>query len=340
MPRVRKQMLAGAMQIDRSGSRSVGEGSEKTIVVVNALAAPLLAGRVPDWVDLRGFTSTEELMTLAPLAEIGWFDLHKPAPMAAAIALATRLRWLNSIYAGVDAFPLPLLAERGVTLTNGAGINAITIAEYVVMGMLTMAKGYAQVVRAQDRQEWLQESPGKQELHGSRALILGGGEIGGRVARMLAGFDVAVTTVRRRPAEGAIGPDAWRARLAEFDWVIIAVPATPETVGLIGAAEIAAMKPGAALINVARGTVIDQDALIAALDSGHLGGAFLDVCTPEPLPPGHPLWRVPNAHITMHLSGRAQDKMFARAVDRFLVNLDRWHRGEPVAPQVDLVAGY
>jgi len=233
-----------------------------------------------------------------------------------------------------------VLAARGITLTNGAGINAITIAEYVVMGMLTMAKGYAEVVRAQDREQWLTESPGKRELHGSRALILGAGEIGGRVATMLAGFEVAVTTVRRRPAPGCIGPQEWRARLGEFDWVIIAVPATPETVGLIGAAEIAAMKPGAALVNVARGSVIEQDALIAALTAGRLGGAFLDVCTPEPLPPGHPLWRAPNAHVTMHLSGRAQDKMFARAVDRFLANLDRWHRGEPVAPQVDLAHGY
>jgi len=312
----------------------------RTVVVVNAMAGPLLAGRVPDWVDLRSFATTAELMELAPLAQIGWFDLHKVAPMAQAIGLATRLRWLNSVYAGVDAFPLEVLAGRGVVLTNGTGINAITIAEYVVMGMLTIAKGYREVVRAQDREEWLIESPGKRELHASRALILGAGEIGGRVARMLAGFDVEVTMVRRSPAPGCIGPDAWRARLGEFDWVIIAVPATPETQALIGAAEIAAMKPQAVVINVARGSVIDQDALIAALESGRLGGAFLDVCTPEPLPPGHPLWRVPNAHVTMHLSGRAQDRMFARAVDRFLANLDRWHRGEPVAPTVDLTLGY
>ncbi|WP_353229268.1 D-2-hydroxyacid dehydrogenase [Novosphingobium sp.] len=300
----------------------------------------MLAGRVPEWVDLRGFATTAELMELAPLADIGWFDLHKPAPMADAIRLATRLKWLNSIYAGVDAFPLDVLAERGVTLTNGAGINAITIAEYVVMGMLTMAKGYAQVVAAQAREEWLMDSPGKRELYGSRALILGAGAIGGRVAQMLAGFAVDVTMVRRGPAPGCLTPDQWRARLDEFDWVIIAVPATPETNGLIGAAEIAAMKPGAMLVNVARGSVIDQDALITALNAGRLGGAFLDVCTPEPLPPGHPLWRVPNAHVTMHLSGRAQDKMFVRSVDRFLANLDRWHRGEPVAPAVDLARGY
>jgi phosphoglycerate dehydrogenase-like enzyme len=317
-----------------------GDTPGRTVVVVNGMVAPFLAGRVPDWVDLRVFANTDQLMDLAPLAEIGWFDLHKVAAMAPAIAAATRLRWLNSIYAGVDSFPLDMLAARGVVLTNGTGINAITIAEYVVMGMLTMAKGYREVMRAQDRQDWLLESPGKRELHGSRALILGAGEIGGRVARMLAGFDVEVTMVRRRPAPGCIGPDAWRARLHEFDWVIIAVPATPDTQGLIGADEIAAMTSTAVLINVARGSVIDQDALIAALEAGQLGGAFLDVCTPEPLPPGHPLWSVPNAHVTMHLSGRAQHQMFTRAVDRFLANLDRWHRGEAVGPAVDLAAGY
>jgi phosphoglycerate dehydrogenase-like enzyme len=318
----------------------VVENASKTVVVVNAMVAPLLAGRLPDWVDLRAFTSTEHLFELAPLAEIGWFDLYKVAAMGDAIRAATRLRWLNSIYAGVDAFPLDVLAERGVVLTNGTGINAITIAEYVVMGLLALAKGYAEVVRAQDRQDWLIESPGKRELHGSRALILGAGEIGGRVARLLQAFEVDVTTVRRRPAPGAIGPDDWRGRLGEFDWVVLAVPATPDTVGLFDAGAIAAMKPGAGLVNVARGSVVDQDALIAALNAGRLGGAFLDVCTPEPLPPGHPLWTTPGAHLSMHLSGRAQDAMFARAVDRFLTNLDRWHRGEPVAPAVDLVAGY
>ena len=314
--------------------------TERVIVVANAMVAPLLRHRVPDWVDLRGFGSVAELMDLAPLADIGWFDLHKVDAMGAAIRRAGRLRWLNSIYAGVDSFPLDVLIERGVVLTNGAGINAITIAEYVVMAMLTVAKGYVEVVRAADRQEWLRDSPGKRELAGSRALILGAGAIGGRVARALAGLDVAVTTVRRRPGGDDLGPGEWRGRLGQFDWVILAVPATAETRGMIGVAEIAAMKPDAVLINVARGTVIDQDALIAALNVGRLGGAFLDVTTPEPLPPGHPLWTAPRAHISMHLSGRAQDAMFARAVDRFLDNLDRWRRGEPVVPQVDLTAGY
>jgi len=122
--------------------------------------------------------------------------------------------------------------------------------------------------------------------------------------------------------------------------VILAVPATPETDGMIGAAELAAMKPSATLINIARGSVVDQAALVAALDAKQIAAAFLDVTSPEPLPADDVLWTLDNAHITMHLSGRAQDKMFVRAATRFLENLDRWQKGEPVTPQVDLTLGY
>ncbi|MEO0032767.1 MAG: hypothetical protein RIS94_2525 [Pseudomonadota bacterium] len=312
----------------------------KTVLVMNAMAAPLVQPHLPDWIEPRFFASTEDLFELAPEAEIGWFDLYQPEGMAEAIRRATRLKWLNSIYAGVDFFPLDLLAARGVMLTNGAGINAITIAEYVLMGMLTVAKGYREIVRAQDAHEWLRDAPGKVELAGSRALILGAGEIGGRVARMLAAFEVEVKTVRRTPAAGALGPDEWRARLGEFDWVILAVPATPETEGMIGAAELAAMKPTAVLVNVARGSVVDQPALVAALTERRIGGAFLDVTTPEPLPADHPLWTLPNAHVTMHLSGRAQTRMFERGIARFFANLARYRTGQPLAHKVDILRGY
>lgn len=311
-----------------------------TVLVASAMARPLLEPRLPAWAEPRWFGSTEELWDLAPEAEIGWFDLYKKADMAEAIRRATRLRWLNSIYAGVDGFPLDVMRERGVTFTNGAGINALTIAEYVVMGMLTLAKGYREVVRAQDRHEWLTDSPGKVELAGSKALLLGYGAIGQLIGARLAAFEVEVTKVRRTPGSGTIGPDQWRGRLGEFDWVILAVPATPDTDAMIGAAELSAMKPTATLINIARGAVVDQDALVAALAEKRIGAAFLDVTTPEPLPPDHPLWDLPDAHVTMHLSGRAQDKMFARSAERFLANLDRWQRGEPVSPRVDLELGY
>lgn len=312
----------------------------KTVLVASALARPLLEPHLPDWIDARFYTSGAEMMAFAPEAEIGWFDMENTAPMVEAIRRAEKLKWLTSIYAGLDFLPFDLLRERGVVVTNGAGINAVTIAEYVVMGMLTVAKGYREVVRAQDRHEWLTDSPGKVELAGSKALLLGYGAIGQQIATRLAAFDVAVTNVRRTPGPATLGPDDWRPRLGEFDWVILAVPATPETDAMIGAAELAAMKPSAVLLNIARGAVIDQAALVEALRNQAIAAAFLDVTSPEPLPPSNPLWDLPNAHITMHLSGRAQSTMFRRAADRLIANIHRWGKGEPVEPRFDLELGY
>ena len=273
-------------------------------------------------------------------AEIGWFDMNEKEAMAATLRAATDLKWLNSIYAGLDFLPMDVLIERGITVTNGVGINAITIAEYVVMGMLNIAKGYRDVVRAQERREWLLDSPGKRELAGTKALLLGYGAIGQLIKPRLEAFDVDVTIVRRSPADGVLSPDEWRGRLGEFDWVILAVPSTPETEGMIGADELAAMKSDAVLVNIARGEVVDQPALVEALQKKAIGGAFLDVTTPEPLPADDVLWTLDNAHISMHLSGRAQDKMFIRSATRFLENLENYLAGRPVSPIFDPLKGY
>lgn len=311
-----------------------------TVTVLNALLKPLLEPHLPEWVDVRWYATKAEAVALAPLAEIGWFDMHSKTDMAEIFQRATKLEWLNSVYAGVESFPLDLLETRGVMLTNGAGINAVPIAEYIVMLMLAQCKGYREVVRAQDRHEWLKDSPGKRELSGATALILGYGAIGQEVEKRLAGFEMEVSKVRRSAGPGTLGPDEWRGRLGEFDWIIISVPATPETEGMIGTAELAAMKAGAVLVNVARGSVIDQPALTAALTEGRIGGALLDVTTPEPLPADDPLWDLENTQITMHLSGRAQDRMFQRSAARFLENLARFHRGERLEPLVDFALGY
>lgn len=311
-----------------------------TIAVLPAPARPLLEPHLPPGIEAQWFATKEEALALAPEAEIGWLDMVEQDDMAAAITAATKLKWLSSIYAGVDRMPLDLLRERGTVFTNGAGINALTIAEYVVMGMLTVAKGYDDVVRARDRREWLHDSPGKGELAGTTALLLGAGAIGGLVKTRLEAFDVTVTTVRRTPGAGELGPNDWRPRLGEFDWIIIAVPATPDTDGMIGVSELAAMKSTAVIVNVARGTVIDQDALVDALKNRRISAAFLDVTEPEPLPADHPLWALPNAHLTMHLSGRAQNRMFFRAAQRFLANLQRWQNGEKLEHQVDFALGY
>lgn len=311
-----------------------------TILAISGLIRPMLEPRLPEGVDVRWFMSAEEAREAVADAEIGWFDMNDKEAMAETLRGAKKLKWLNSIYAGLDFMPMDVLIERGITVTNGAGINALTIAEYVVMGMLTTAKGYREVVRAQERHEWLLDSPGKRELAGSKALLLGYGAIGQLIKPRLEAFEVDVTVVRRSSGEGVLTPDEWRGKLGEFDWVILAVPATPETDGMIGVDELSAMKSDAVLVNIARGAVVDQDALIEALQGKRIGGAFLDVTTPEPLPPEHPLWALDNAHVTMHLSGRAQDKMFQRSAQRFLDNLDRYLRGEPVAPVFDPRRGY
>lgn len=311
-----------------------------TIAVLSALIRPMVEPHLPDGIDARFFTSVEELHALAPEAEIGWFDLNDKEPMIEAVRRADKLKWFNSIYAGLDFLPLDLLQQRGTLITNGTGINAVAIAEYVLMGMLAIAKDYRSVVRAQDRHEWLMDSPGKLELAGTRALLLGYGAIGQQVKPRLEAFGVEVVPVRRSGAESALGPDEWRARLSEFDWVILAVPATAETDGMIGADELAAMKSSAVLVNVARGAVVDQDALVEALMAKRIGGALLDVTTPEPLPAEHLLWSVDTAHVTMHLSGRAQNSMFTRSAARFVKNLQAYVAGAPLEPIFDPVRGY
>ena len=311
-----------------------------TFAVFNAMLRPMIDPRLPDWIEPHWFATSEELLALAPKAEIGWFDTFDIPATYAAARLATSLKWLNTLAAGVDPFPLELLRENGVVLTNGAGLNATTIAEYAVMGMLTIAKGWREVVRAQERHEWLNDAPGKAELAGSKALIVGAGGIGARIGVLLRAFGVEVVEVRRKPAPGVLVPGEWQARLGEVDWVIITVPSTPDTDKMIGATELAAMKPDASILNFARGAVIDSAALFDALRARRIHAAFLDVTDPEPLPPDDPLWSLDNCHISMHLSGRSQTQLFARNAERFLENLGRFQRGEKLESMVDLELGY
>lgn len=300
----------------------------------------MLEPRLPEWIEPRWWLTPEEMATLAPEAEIGWFDLHDKPPMLEAVALATGLKWLNSVYAGLDFLPLEELRKRGVRLTNGSGLTAIQVSEFAVLGMLAIAKNYPAVVRAQDARQWLGAAPGIRDLAGSKALIIGLGAIGKRISEQLKGFGVELTAVRRHRADGVLTPDEWRGRLGEFDWIILTVPGTSETEGMIGASEIAAMKREAVLLNFARANVIDQDALVAALREKRIYAAMLDVTDPEPLPSDHPLWSLNNAHITMHLSGIPTPQSMLRAVERFVENCQRYREGEPLVPQFDAGLGY
>jgi phosphoglycerate dehydrogenase-like enzyme len=309
-------------------------------IILPAIARPLVEPRLPAGHDVAWFATLEEALALAPSADIGWLDLQPLPAWRQAVQAAAKLQWLSTIYAGVDVLDFAALRARGTIVTNGTGINAVAVAEYAVMGMLAAAKRYDEVVRLADRHAWPRDAPGKVELAGSSALIVGMGTIGRLIATRLAAFDVTVTGVTRSGRDGTLRPDQWRDRLGEYDWLILAAPSTDDTKALVGTAELAAMKPSAWLVNIARGDMVDQDALVAALTSGTIAGAFLDTVAPEPLPPEHPLWSAPNALHSMHLSGRSQTSMFQRGAALFLANLDAFLAGGEMTNVVDTKAGY
>lgn len=320
--------------------KATNRGSDGVKAVLPALARPLLEPKLPAGLDVAWFASPAEANAMIADADIAWVDMQPTSLTAEAIRQGERLKWASTIYAGLDAFPLDLMRERGTMLTNGVGINALAVAEYAVMGVLVAAKRFDQVVRAHDRHEWPMDAPGKVELFETRALIVGMGAIGKLIAERLEAFGVEVTGVTRSGRDGTLTPDQWQERLGDFDWVILAAPSTDETKAMVGAAELARMKPSAWLINIARGDMIDENALLAALQGRKIAGAFLDPTAPEPLPADHPLWSAPNCMVTMHLSGRSQTKMFPRAAALFLRNLDAFMNDRPMENVVDLVLGY
>lgn len=309
--------------------------------VLPAITRPLLEPHLPADMDVAWFARPEDANAMIADADIAWVDMQPTRLVADAIGHAgPALKWVSTLYAGLDAFPIADLAARGVIVTNGAGINAGAVADYAVMSVLVAAKRFDQVVRAQDRQDWLTDSPGKIELCDTRALVIGYGTIGRMIGTRLTAFGVAVTGVTRSGRDGTLTPDAWQADLGHYDWVILAAPSTDATRAMIGPAELAAMKSSGWLVNIARGGMIDDDALVAALEAGTIAGAVLDPTEPEPLPAGHPIWTARNAIITMHLSGRSQTTMFSRAAALFLENLVAFRAGQPMRNVADLAAGY
>ncbi|MDO7842492.1 D-2-hydroxyacid dehydrogenase [Sphingomonas immobilis] len=309
-------------------------------ILAPAAARALIADRIRKGVDVTWFENRDQALAAIVDADAAWLDTQADGKIPDAERHAPKLRWLMTMAAGVEHVDHAYLRERGITLTNGSGLNADNVADYAVMGVLVAAKRYDKVVRLAHRHEWTDSPPGRGELSGSNALVIGYGTIGQMIGDRLAAFGVRVTGVTRSGRDGTIAGDAWRAKLGDFDWVILAAPSTDNTRAMIGAQELAAMKPTAWLVNIARGTLIDNAALIAALEAGRIGGAFLDTVDPEPLPPGDPLWSAPNVLHSMHLSGRSQTSMFARAADLFADNLSAFLDGRPMRNVVDLDAGY
>lgn len=258
---------------------------------------------------------------------------HAPDP------LPERVRWVHVLGAGVGNFPLQALGDRVLSCSKGASSPAI--AEFVLATMLAFEKRIPDVWIDRPPERWGLANLGG--LAGRVVGLVGFGTIGQEVARRALSFDMTVLATRRtdRPAGMAgVGLVADLAELlARADHVVIAAPATAATRHLIGRAELAAVKPGAHLVNVARGSLLDHDALIEALDAGRIEMASLDVADPEPPPAGHPLYTHPRVRLSPHVSWSSPRTLTAM-VDVFTDNLRRWQAGEPLRGVVDVDAGY
>ncbi|HVD46790.1 MAG TPA: D-2-hydroxyacid dehydrogenase [Candidatus Limnocylindria bacterium] len=308
-------------------------------VVLSERLKPIIS-RLPSDPEIAWYSDNDSCLAALPGAEVFWVDF-KVNDIAKAIEAGADLKWLTTQGTGVDGWPLAIIKERQLVLTNGAGVGAIPISEYVVMGLLAGLKGFPELVRAQDSREWLKAPPSRAEMYGKRALIYGYGGIGRAIAERLRPFGVQVTGVRRTPGDepGVIAATNWEAALPETDLLILSVPLTGATKALVSTTQLAALPKGAWVANIARGGLIDAAALIASLKSGHLGGAYLDVTDPEPLPADSELWSLPNVILTPH-SSWATEHQLERAAEIFRENFERYLRGETLNNIVDLEAGY
>ncbi len=273
-----------------------------------------------------------------------WFYL-KPDTLRKVLAAAPHLRWHHAPSAGVNHILIPEYLERDIILTNGAGTFSIPIAEFVLTYMLYHAKTLSTLLDLQADRTWKRsiELP-IQELFNATLLIIGAGNIGQEIAKRASAFGMRVWGSRRTPEplpnfEKVVGAHEWRSLLPEADYIVLAIPLTPETQHLIDERALRSMRPNAYLINIARGAVVDQAALITALQQGWIAGAGLDTFETEPLPPDNPLWSLPNVFVSPHCSGfspRIADRMIAL----FLDNLNRYQIGQPLRNVVDKLAGY
>lgn len=268
-------------------------------------------------------------------------------------AEATRLKWLQTVSAGVDRVDQRALNERGILLTNSSGIHATNIAEHVLSLMFAFARRLPDHFESQRQSVWnrtgqpaIAGSPSVFELAGQTLFVVGMGHIGESLAKKAKGLDMHVVGAVRRAdkarsnyADEVILQSELKTRIGEADHVAICMPLTNDTRGMFDATMIAAMKDGSFLYNIGRGAIVDQKALYEQLASGRLGGAGLDVTTPEPLPSDDPLWKLGNVIITPHVSG-GSPKLWDRGVALWIENIRRYTNGEPLLNLVDLDAGY
>lgn len=299
----------------------------------------------------RGRGATDELATLAPALTAAQRDAFARAEVAVAIdlptdvtSLAPRLRWVQAVGAGTEHLRSVGLAEAGITLTSNGGSNAIAIAEFVIGRILQVAKRFRELDAHQAAHDW--ESLYGTQVAGQTIGLIGLGAINQAVAARADALGMRVLAAKRTVPDGPVPHVAQVFPVAELaamtqrcDVVAAAVPETPETIGMIGPAQLAAMKPGALFVNVGRGSLVDERALIDALRSGALGAAALDVAGVEPLPAGDPLWEAPNLYLSSHCSS-APSALFPNLHRVFRANLARYLAGEALQHQVAPGRGY
>ena len=261
------------------------------------------------------------------------------------LARTPRLRWVHCAGAGVDRLPIAGLAARGIAITNSRGTHVVLLAEYALGAMLMFARHLHIAHRQQIvHRTWNRPPALGTQLAGRTVAVLGLGAIGADIARRCAQFGMRVVGLKREPTpvphvDTVHGPDGLDACLAEADYVVVTLPLTPHTLGLIGPAQLGRMKPDAVLVNIGRGAVVDEVALAEALAQGRLRGAALDVFAQEPLPPDSPLWTLDNVLITPHTSGSAP--YYADlSIPLFCENLRRYLARELLLNVVDPARGY
>ena len=267
-------------------------------------------------------------------------------------AEAKKLRWVHSAAAGVGSAMYPEMIESDVLFTNSAGVHGVPIAEYVVAGVLHFLRGFDIAIDQQRRTEWnktpfVRMDSVLREMDSVHALIIGVGGLGGGAGERLAGLGAHCTGVRRRvdlgPPPGferVVSLDDIDAELPKHDVVVLAAPLTSETNGVLTAERLDLLPRGSIVVNVARGAMLDQDALAVRLVDGRIRGAVLDVFREEPLPADSPLWGLRQVLVTPHVSPVSPGRYWPRQLDLFLDNWRRYLEGEPLRNVVDKRAGY
>lgn len=261
------------------------------------------------------------------------------------LALAPSARWVHSRAAGLDSLLFPALVDSDVVLTNGRGVFSLSLAEFAIGALLYFARDFPRLLRNQRRRLWEPFEP--LDLCGRTLGIVGYGDIGRATAERAHRLGMKVLALRRRPALSTSDPwvdetlpaDQLLALMRRADDVVVATPLTSETRGLVGEAAILAMRPGSVLVNVGRGPVVDEAALVRALGAGRIRGAALDVFETEPLPADSPLYELDNVLLSPHCADNTPGWLEA-AMRAFLANLERFRRGERLLNVVDKSLGY